>query len=61
MKNGTTNTITELKDLRGGAAFENALRWMHEQTGIPVEDEATLMMEADEYNITFTWTGKPVQ
>ena len=58
---GTTYTITELKELRGGAAYENALTWIAQQTGLPRDDEETLMIEADEFKQLFTWTGKPVR
>ncbi len=57
--NGTTYTLTELKDLRGGAAYENALAWMRSQTGMT--DEEDLLIEADAFQQTFTWTGKPVR
>lgn len=55
----TTYTLTELKEIRGGAAYENALAWMRAQTGMT--DEEDLLFEADAYQQTFTWTGKPVR
>lgn len=56
-KHGTTYTLTELKDLIGGAAYAAALAWMQGETGIT--DEDTLLAEADEYKVLFTRTGKP--
>ena len=53
----TTYTITELKELIGGAAFEKAIAWIRSETGITDTEDA--MIEAEAYGCTFTKTGRP--
>lgn len=53
----TTYTITELKDLIGGTAFEKAIAWIRSETGI--EDTEDAMIEADAFGCTFTKSGRP--
>lgn len=59
MMKTTTYTITELKDLIGGAAFEKAIAWIRSETGIKNEEDA--MIEADAYGCLFTKSGRPAR
>ena len=58
MKKTTTYTITELRDLIGGAAFEAALRQIRECTGL--DDPEDLMTEAETYRLLFTKSGRMI-
>lgn len=53
----TTYTITELKDLIGGEAFQKALEYIRDCTGI--EDEEDAMIEAEAFQQTFYRNGNP--
>ena len=57
----TTYTIVELEELGTPEAFEKALRYIHEQTGIPMEDKDQLMIESDEYSLTYYSSGSPAR
>ena len=57
MKKATTYTITELKDLIGGEAYQKALAYLQDQTGI--SDAETLEAESDEYRMTYYRDGRP--
>lgn len=57
MKKATTYTITELKDLIGGEAYQKALAYLQDQTGF--SDEETLAAESDEYRMTYYRDGRP--
>ena len=59
MKKATTYTITELKELIGGEAYQRALAFLQDQTGIT--DEETLMAESDEFRMTYYRTGRPAK
>jgi len=57
MKKTTTYTITELRELIGGEAYRKALAWLKGQTGI--SDEETLIIESEEFGLTYYRNGKP--